>query len=235
VLREGLSRKYLVQVPVVMQFGVFIDMAMFLMTLLPLNGYLRQMAAVVVGSAILGMGIAFQVVCEVSILFGEGLGVAIACRARLLVGNMKMLFDCGHVAFAAVVSLIFAGDILGLREGTVFSALSVGSFVRLSWPQPSEPCGCGRHERRGALPQASRGEACCGAPSSRGGGGKLSWASPGVPASSGKAVESGMAEAVRVLYIFEGIYPCGNIREICISSFFLRPHTRNVRIISVCR
>ncbi|WP_035065248.1 YczE/YyaS/YitT family protein [Nitratidesulfovibrio termitidis] len=134
VMREGPSRKYLVQVPVAVLFGAFIDVAMLLMKLLPLNGYPQQMAAVIVGSAILGMGIAFQIVCQVSILPGEGLVVAIAYRARLLVGNVKTLFDCGHVAVAAMVSLIFAGDILGLREGTVVSALSVGSFVRLSGP-----------------------------------------------------------------------------------------------------
>ncbi|HEU6438633.1 MAG TPA: DUF6198 family protein [Nitratidesulfovibrio sp.] len=134
VMREGLSRKYLVQMPVVMVFSVFIDIAMALTKFLPLNGYLLQMAAVVVGSAILGLGIAFEIVCQVGILPGEGLVVAIAYKSRLAVGNVKTLFDCGHVVVAVVVSLIFAGTVLGLREGTVVSALLVGNFVRLSGP-----------------------------------------------------------------------------------------------------
>ncbi|WMW65726.1 DUF6198 family protein [Nitratidesulfovibrio liaohensis] len=124
VMREGLSRKYLVQMPVVLVFSVFIDIAMALTRFLPLDGYPLQMAAVVVGSAILGLGIAFEIVCQ----------VAIAYRTRLAVGNVKTLFDCGHVVVAVGLSLLFAGTVLGLREGTVISALLVGNFVRLSGP-----------------------------------------------------------------------------------------------------
>ncbi|MEG6505120.1 YczE/YyaS/YitT family protein [Nitratidesulfovibrio sp. 1201_IL3209] len=134
VMREGLSRKYLVQLPVVMVFSVFIDIAMALTRPLPLDGYPLQMGAVIVGSAILGLGIAFEIVCQVGILPGEGLVVAIAYRTRLMVGNVKTLFDCGHVVAAVILSLVFAGAVLGLREGTVVSALLVGNFVRLSGP-----------------------------------------------------------------------------------------------------
>ncbi len=134
VMREGLSRKYLVQMPVVMVFSVFIDIAMALTKFLPMNGYPLQMGAVIVGSAILGLGIAFEIVCQVGILPGEGLVVAIAYKSRLAVGNVKTLFDCGHVVVAVLLSLLFAGTVLGLREGTVISALLVGNFVRLSGP-----------------------------------------------------------------------------------------------------
>lgn len=134
VMREGLSRKYLVQMPVVMVFSVFIDIAMALTTSLPMQGYPLQMAAVLAGSALLGLGIALEIVCQVGILPGEGLVVAIAYKTRLMVGNVKTLFDCGHVVVAVILSLIFAGSILGLREGTVVSALLVGNFVRFSGP-----------------------------------------------------------------------------------------------------
>ena len=88
----------------------------------------------VAGSAVLGLGISLEIVCNATVLPGEGMVIAIAYRTRKMFGNIKVLFDISLVISAALLALIVLGEVVGLREGTVLSAFLVGQFVKLTSP-----------------------------------------------------------------------------------------------------
>lgn len=131
LLWKEFSAQHLLQLPAVLLFSVFIDVCMWLTRPLMTEVYAGQIALCLAGCAVLGLGISLEIVSDATVLPGEGLVIAIAYRAHKIFGNVKILFDLGLVALAAGLSLVSLHTVVGLREGTVLSAVLVGLCVRL--------------------------------------------------------------------------------------------------------
>ena len=117
-----------------MEFSVFIDVGMALPAGLASENYLSQMIMCVAGCAVLGLGISMVIGSNVTVLPGEGIVIAIAYRFKKIFGRIKVLFDVSLVALSVALSFAFLSGLVGIREGTVLSALLVGNFVRLTSP-----------------------------------------------------------------------------------------------------
>lgn len=131
----------MMQLPAVLVFGIFIDFWMWATTPLIADNYLWQVFMCVAGSAVLGLGISLEIVCNATVLPGEGMVIAIAYKTRKMFANIKILFDITLVISAAALALVVLGEIVGLREGTVLSAFLVGQFVKLTsgWARRLKP------------------------------------------------------------------------------------------------
>ena len=72
--------------------------------------------------------------------FDSPLPKAVSDKTGMVFGNVKIGFNIGCVVIALVVSLIlFNGEIVGTREGTVLSALLTGVIVNFFVKRISEP------------------------------------------------------------------------------------------------
>lgn len=120
----------LLQIPAVTVFGFFIDLGMWLAGCVPLESYAARAAEQVAGCAILAAGISFALIADVTYMPGEGLINVIAKRWRLDFGKTKIAFDASLVVLSFATSLIFCGEIIGIREGTLIAVLMVGSCIR---------------------------------------------------------------------------------------------------------
>lgn len=140
----------MMQLPAVFVFGLFIDFWMWATTPLMADNYPWQLAMCVAGSAVLGLGISLEIVCNATVLPGEGMVIAIAYRTRRMFGNIKVLFDISLVITAALLALLVLGEVVGLREGTVLSAFLVGQFVKLTagWVRRLKPLFWTTRQRR---------------------------------------------------------------------------------------
>lgn len=134
ILGRDFHASHLLQLPAVFLFSVFIDAGMLLTAPLTSAVYWRQALMCVTGCAVLGLGISIEIVCNVTVLPGEGIVIAIAYRYKRIFDRIKVLFDVALVALAVLLGLAFLGRVDGVREGTVISALLVGTFVRLFSP-----------------------------------------------------------------------------------------------------
>lgn len=134
VLGKDFHTSHLMQLPAVFLFSVFIDMGMALTAPLMTQVYGVQALMCVIGCAVLGLGVSVEIVCNVTVLPGEGIVIAIAYRYKRIFDRIKILFDVSLVASALLLSLAFLGGVEGVREGTVVSALLVGTFVRIFTP-----------------------------------------------------------------------------------------------------
>jgi uncharacterized membrane protein YczE len=92
--------------------------------------YIERIFALLFGCVVLGLGICMEILADVVILSGEGLVKAIAFKLNKEFGFIKTLFDSSLVVIAILISLSAFGRIEGLREGTILSALAVGSISR---------------------------------------------------------------------------------------------------------
>ena len=79
----------------------------------------------------LGFGIALAVIANILYNSGEGLVKAISDTTKKNFGKTKIVFDICWVVIAAVLSWLFFGKIVGIREGTLIAALLTGWVVNL--------------------------------------------------------------------------------------------------------
>lgn len=127
-------RIFLLQIPISICFGWFIDVAMSLLFWLDPTLYLQKIIALLIGCIILGAGITLEVKANVAMTSGEYFVRVISLRFKKEFGYVKLGFDVTLVAMACLLSIIFMSDIRGVREGTVIAALLVGPIVHFLTP-----------------------------------------------------------------------------------------------------
>ena len=127
-------RMYLIQIPVSLCFGTFIDISMTSLSWLNPATYPMQIVSMLAGCVILAGGITLEVKADVAMVAGEFFVRVLARRINGDFGYVKLGFDVGNVIVACVFSMLFIGGIHGVREGTVAAALLVGPIVHFLTP-----------------------------------------------------------------------------------------------------
>lgn len=130
LLRRAFQLVQLLQIAVNFIFSFFIDISMSLLGWLNIGNYVFQLLALVLGCAVLAFGIHLEVAPKVLMVPGEGAVYAIAKVLHKEFGTIKVVFDITLMSTAAVLSLAFFGQLNGVREGTVISAVLVGLIVK---------------------------------------------------------------------------------------------------------
>lgn len=127
-------RIFLLQIPVTLFFGTFIDCSMSVLFWLEPTAYLSKIVTLLIGCVVLAVGIALEVKVNIAMAAGEYFVRAISRRLRREFGYVKLGFDVTLVILACVLSLVFMSGIYGVREGTVIAALIVGPIVHFISP-----------------------------------------------------------------------------------------------------
>lgn len=130
ILRRQFQYIQLLQIPMTGIFGCFIDLTMFLLSTVTPEVYISRFVIMLLGICSMALGIALEMIGNVVILPGEGIVNAIATHWHFDFGNTKTCFDTSIILFAGFLSWIYFGEIRGIREGTLISALLTGSIVR---------------------------------------------------------------------------------------------------------
>lgn len=131
ILRKNFKLENILQIPVSIAFGYFIDLTMYLFFWVDPKNYLVKMIALLVGCAILGFGVYLEVLADVVMLPGESFVRAIVQTWKTNFGTTKIIFDTSMAVIAAVLSFLFSGQLNGVREGTIIAALLVGFIARV--------------------------------------------------------------------------------------------------------
>ena len=131
ILRKNFKLEHILQIPVSIIFGYFIDLTMILFSWVNPEAYIMKIVYLLIGCLILGVGVYMEVLADVVMLPGESFVRAIVLTWKTNFGTTKICFDVAMSVIAAVLSFIFAGRLAGVREGTVIAALLVGFIARL--------------------------------------------------------------------------------------------------------
>lgn len=131
-LRKKFQPVQLMQIPLSFLFGYFTDFGMWLMSFFDTDTYVVKMTFVILGTVILGFGVALSVIANVVMNSGEAFVKAVSDVTHADFGNLKIGFDVSCVVISVVLSLIFFKmKIVGTREGTIIAALTTGILVKL--------------------------------------------------------------------------------------------------------
>lgn len=131
ILRKNFKPEHILQIPVSILFGYFIDLTMVLFSWVNPQSYISNVLYLLVGCLILGFGVYMEVVADVVMLPGESFVRAIVLTWGTNFGTTKIAFDVSMAVGAAAFSFLFTGYLNGVREGTIIAALLVGFIARL--------------------------------------------------------------------------------------------------------
>lgn len=131
ILRRNFKAEHLLQIPISVAFGYFIDLTMVLLGFVAPGSYPVKLVALLIGCVILGFGVYLEVIADVAMLPGESFVRAVTQTWKTDFGTTKVCFDVSMTVIAAITSLVLAHTLYGVREGTVIAALLVGFIARL--------------------------------------------------------------------------------------------------------
>lgn len=131
ILRKNFKIEDILQIPVSVAFGYFIDLSMYLLGFIYPEQYWIQVVYLLIGCVILGFGVYMEVLADVVMLPGESFVRAIVFTAKTEFGATKVAFDVSMSVTACIISFVCAGRLDGVREGTIVAALLVGFIARL--------------------------------------------------------------------------------------------------------
>ena len=130
ILRKNFKLEHLLQIPISILFGYFIDLTMLLFSFVNPTAYIAKLIYLLIGCVILGFGVYMEVLADVAMLPGESFVRAIVQTWHREFGSTKVCFDVSMAVIAAALSFILAHRLDGVREGTVIAALLVGFPAR---------------------------------------------------------------------------------------------------------
>ncbi len=119
-------------------FGYFVDGAKFILGDFCLPTYLGQLTMLAASILLIGFSLVLYIDVKITPMPAEGLVGCIADKWGKPFSRIKTLFDCTSVLVGAVLCFLFLGRLVGIREGTVLTALLAGrimGFLR-KWLSP---------------------------------------------------------------------------------------------------
>ena len=131
ILRRNFKIEHLLQIPISILFGYFIDLTMIMLGFVNPEAYIFKIIYLLIGCVILGFGVYIEVLANVAMLPGESFVRAVSSTWHTEFGSTKVAFDVSLTVIAGLLSLIFAHRLDGVREGTIIAALLVGFIARL--------------------------------------------------------------------------------------------------------
>lgn len=130
VLLRKITISQLAQMLVCILFGYMIDFNLLLIDFIHPGNYISQWILIIIGCLVLAFGLTIEVKSDLTMLPGDGAVVAIAEVLHTDFGKVKPFFDITIVAIGVILALTFLGHLEGVREGTIFAAVSVGFMIQ---------------------------------------------------------------------------------------------------------
>lgn len=129
ILKKDFPKSHYSQILVSFLFGFLIDSSMWITQLVTASNYAVQLLYVILGSLLVSIGIIFEVAPKLLFLAGDGLVLTFAKVLKKPFGQIKIAFDVIFAAFSIIAGYLLLHHIVGVREGTLISAILVGFII----------------------------------------------------------------------------------------------------------
>ena len=133
LLQMVISRKFqpalLLQLVFSTIFGYFVDGAKFVLGDFCLPGYIGKLVMLAASIVLIGFSLVLYIDVKIAPMPAEGLVGCLSEKLHKSFSQMKTFVDCSSVLLGAVLSLLFLGRLVGIREGTILTALLVGRMM----------------------------------------------------------------------------------------------------------
>lgn len=119
-------------------FGYFVDFAELVIGDFALGSYVGRLGMLAVSIVLIALGLVIYMDAQLVSMPMEGLTDCIAKKLGVSFASLKTKLDCLIVITGVVLCLVFLGEIVGIREGTVITAMVAGKLVGVvkKWLSP---------------------------------------------------------------------------------------------------
>lgn len=128
LLMKSLSYKILMQIPMAVLAGIFIDIYDNLIALLNYN-FLINFILLPTSNILTGIGVYFMTKADLVLDPGNGIVNTLCIFFKKPFSYLRIRFDISLVIFTAISGLILVQEIIGIGLGTVISAYLIGKSV----------------------------------------------------------------------------------------------------------
>lgn len=132
ILRRDFQPQMLLQIVASFFFGFLVSCATRLFAFLPTPSfYLMRLLYLLCSIPLVALGVMLYLAPQILPTPGEGMSMAISKKTGLTVASSKTVFDCCCVLLSALVSFLYFHGLVGVREGTILCAVTVGFVMKL--------------------------------------------------------------------------------------------------------
>lgn len=110
-------------------FGYFVDFAKMVVGDFAIPTYFGRLLMMGVSIVLIALGVLLYMDAQLVPMPMEGLVACIAGKTGKTFGNVKTVIDCLVVVIGIVLCFIFLGEIQGIREGTIITAIVTGKLM----------------------------------------------------------------------------------------------------------
>lgn len=110
-------------------FGYFVDGAKCVLGDFALPTYFGQLTMLSASILLISFSLVLYIDVQIAPMPAEALVVCIADKLGKPFPKIKTLFDCASVLVGMILCFVFLGKLVGIREGTVITAILVGRMT----------------------------------------------------------------------------------------------------------
>ena len=129
ILKKDFHPIQFLQVLANILFSFFIDISMLVLAWLNPQTLPLRILSLLIGCAILAIGISVEVAPDVIKVPGEGIVHAISRVSGIEFGKVKIRFDVTLIIMSTLLSFLFFHKLNGIGLGTIISAVLVGPMI----------------------------------------------------------------------------------------------------------
>ncbi len=130
ILRKEYQWKNLLQILFSILFGYFVDITNAIINGIVVELYPVRLLLLAISIVLIAFGLMAIVDTELVPMPSEGLIIAISKKSKKLnFAQIKTIFDSVVVLTGIVLSFCIFGRLVGIREGTIITAVSVGKLI----------------------------------------------------------------------------------------------------------
>lgn len=129
LLRRAFPVSGFLQILISIIFGYFVFLCSRLLSFPDPASYPLRLLLLLTSVLLIAFGLFFYLAARLIPQPSEGLILAIEKLSGWGIPNIKIAQDCAMVAAAVLISFVFTGSVMGVREGTLVSMLGVGRVL----------------------------------------------------------------------------------------------------------
>lgn len=129
LLGKNLKPRDFLQLPLSVFFSLVIDLVVAFIGDMKPSNYMIMMGWFLFGCVFRALGVSMQVTADVAMLSGEAVMKVIARKSRMDFSIVKLIGDLAMVIISLILSLTLLGGFVGIREGTIISAIIIAPLT----------------------------------------------------------------------------------------------------------
>lgn len=132
ILKRDVDKKrLLIQCAMTLVFGYFIDLSLECMADLTLDNYLAKVGMLLAGITIMAFGTYLDIIAQIALLPMDSFLQVLAEKINKRYTSIRVVSDISMTVTAAILCLVFVGELKAVCEGTLIAAFLCGTEIRL--------------------------------------------------------------------------------------------------------